>query len=413
MLRFEGVRRQEGVRLEPLPGGLLLGFDSAGRALGDVDVGDEGFVLSALNLEGEPRWVRGESGTSLSLLGVATEGDRVVFAAKFQGELSIGGRSYEAQDLGDFLVAELDANGDYLWSRAFHCSGYALSMGLDVGPDGRIHLAGGCFGSVDFGQGELGAEDEETGFYAVLSDRGVSLSSTTLGSDAWTGDGVRAGSEGTLVYGRLWGAADFGTGTIGADTALEGFSDGLVLFLDPAGQVAWARAYGALANDSIVGVASGENGAWIAGDGAGDFGLGNGVRSLGPRGGTFVVGVDEVGQAQADLVWPNVAGASVASVAGGLGLTGWLLEGDLDFGRGPEGTSGDVVVAVLDDEAGVQCLRRYDVQGAVRSTAIAPGPGNSVFVAGTFQGSLGFGDELVRTGGEEDDVFLIRLSCLP
>ncbi len=400
--------------LAAIPNGVALAVNTQGAfSFGEetTNVGADGFVIAALNVDGTPRWMKSTSGSTLQLHELATDdAGRFLVAGIFQDTLSLGDQTHETESLGDFFVAMLTTDGDYVWSRSFPCSGYGLSIAADFGPSDTIHLTGGCFGQTDFGQGALGEDEQSTGFYAVLNEEGMATSSTRFEQAHWTGDQIRVTEEGVFIAGRIWAPTDFGSGPLGTETASDSFSDAFVLRLDTAGQVRWARSYGALANDTIVDAFRGATRYWAVGDAAGDFDLGAGTRSLGERGGTFIVAMDDDGSHHAEQLWSHVVTGAAMPLDGGLAAAGWLLEDDVDLGQGPTGARGNLFIATLGEDAQTRCSRLYEVGGTGRPSAIAPGPDNTFFVAGTFEGRLAWEEGDAQSIGETD-VFVTRVQC--
>jgi hypothetical protein len=129
-------------------------------------------------------------GSAAVLLGMSPEGEQVLsvpipdtliyerVAADANGHVLLGGQlAYPGTDAhvppaGDGVIAaELDASGEFLWSKTFPAPPGSGSRYLAIpalGRDGTPWLAGGFSGALDMGQGTLAAEGAADAFLAEL-----------------------------------------------------------------------------------------------------------------------------------------------------------------------------------------------------------------------------------------------------
>ncbi len=300
------------------------------------------------------------------------DGDTVA-AGLFAGSTVIGGVPVATTGPNDqdFFVARIDDNGHAVWAKRF---GDATSQGgpelsdprdgrhgVAVAPDGRVIVAGGFRGTVDFGGGPLVSPNGASDVFVVAFDAsGNHLWSKSFGGAG--GDGrarsVAVGADGrVLVGGGFTGTIDFGGGAL-SQPGVTGDEDGLFLVeLDASGSHLWSK---------------------------------------------------RVGNATAQT-WAN----DVAFDAAGNVLVTGLFGGTVDLGSGPLVASGsrDVLVAKLSPSGAALWSRRFgdanDLHGD-RGAAIAANAAGDVYVAGTIDGPVDFGGGPVG-GADPPAGFLLKL----
>ena len=306
-------------------------------------------------------------------LGIDDLGGDTVAAGVFAGATVIGGVPVATTGPSDqdFFVARIDDNGHAVWVKRFGDAtsqgGSELSdprdgrHGVAVAPDGRVIVAGGFRGTVDFGGGPLvspnGANDV---FVVALDASGNHLWSKSFGGAG--GDGrarsVAVGADGrVLVGGGFTGTIDFGGGAL-SQPGVSGDEDGLFLLeLDASGNHLWSKRVGSATAQTR----------------ANDVGF---------------------------------------DAAGNVLVTG-LFGGTVDVGDGPLVASGarDVLVAKLDPSGTALWSRRFgdasDNNGD-RGAGIAATPAGDVYVAGTIDGVVDFGGGAVG-GADWTSGFLLEL----
>ena len=314
----------------------------------------------------------GGSNTSYSL-GIDDLGGDTVTAGFFAGSTVIGGVPLATTGAGDhdLFVARIAEDGHAVWAKRF---GDATSQpmpdltdprdgkhGVAVGPDGRVVVAGGFRGTVDFGGGALVSPGGATDiFVAVFDASGNHLWSKSFGGAL--GDGrarsVAVGADGRLLIGGgFTGTIDFGGGAL-SQPSLGGEEDGLfVAQLDASGDHLWSRQVG---------------------NGSG----------------------------------PSRANDVGFDLAGNVLLTG-VFGGAVDLGDGPLVAAGprDVLVAKLDPSGNTLWSRRYGDAGdsnGDRGAGIAASSAGDVYVAGTVDGLVDFGGGAVGHA-DGSSGFLLKL----
>jgi hypothetical protein len=155
-------------------------------------------------------------------------------------------------------------------------------------------------------------------------------------------------SGNVFLAGSLWGSADFGSGPITS----EGFEDIFLVKLDAEGNTLWARTFG-----------------------------------------------DADSQEPWDLA---------VDEAGNVVLTGYLV-GKVDFGDGPTAGAGmpDAFVVKFSSDGNALWSRRFGDGGLQFGQSIATS-GDSVVVAGEFEGCVDFDDGIECTAGVDYDEFVAK-----
>jgi hypothetical protein len=289
---------------------------------------------------------------------VVAAGFDAILAGTGIGDADLGlGPLLELGDpmVGDFLLARYTPTLSTLWQKRFadtRAGGAAVTAGGDV------LITGAARGDVDFGGGVL------TGAGPPLRDLVVArfdASGKHLWSHRW-GDaadqapgGLAVDAQGdALVIGSFAGSLAIGPG---APLASVGTTDLFVARLDPAGNELWKKSYGTAANLA--------QGRAIAVDSAGN---------------TLFAGY----------------------------FTGTLdLGGPLLVSQGDD----DLVIAKLDPAGTPLWSRSFGGAGSDRALGVAVGPGDAVFLTGSFHGVVTFGalSPISSPSVSDSSGFLVKL----
>ena len=141
---------------------------------------------------------------------------RVYVAGSYSGSFDPGGGPVAAVGRHDVFTLALDSVGDKLWFKHFgtppmgmQLGGYNSTIGMAVGPTGRIALTGGMTANLDFGGGSLG---DVSMFLAELDSSGNHVWSLGDGtSGGASGRSIAHAASGTLIVtGNFSGQVQFG-----------------------------------------------------------------------------------------------------------------------------------------------------------------------------------------------------------
>jgi hypothetical protein len=127
-------------------------------------------LLVGIDAQGTPTWSRSLGKAFVTDLVLDAAG-HLVLAGSFTGSIDLGGGMMTATgDGADALIAKLDADGTYLWARAYGDAADQYGVGAAVFPKSQdIVLAGSMAGTADFGGGPLTAAGDLDVFLAELA----------------------------------------------------------------------------------------------------------------------------------------------------------------------------------------------------------------------------------------------------
>ncbi len=248
--------------------------------------------------EGQVLWVQTAGGPGYDYghgLVVDGEGD-VIITGAVQAEAAFGSEKV-AGNGSSIFCAKYGTDGGLKWLRSsFGVSG--SGHGIDVDAAGNLYLGGNVSGKGAFGAVALEAPGQAA----------LALKLDATGNAVWAS--VTPGTPGALYHeitcdatGRVWCAGMFKgrVNVAGESFASSGEkdNDGLIVHLDPAGTVRWARHLHGPGTDYCLGVATDEAGhAYVCGDFNTDSALAGTAISTRGSGDIFLAGFDEAGELQ-------------------------------------------------------------------------------------------------------------------
>jgi hypothetical protein len=427
--RFGDESSQESYRIAVDSAGDVL---ITGRSLGTVDFGGEplvsaGFadlVIAKLNAEGEHLWSKrlddATEQPDICLIGSCADifvavdsADNVLIAGALFGTMDFGGGPLTSEGNADLFVAKLDASGNYLWARRFGDGSFQVANGIALDDTGNIYITGSFLGTLDFGGGLLVSAGNSDAFIVKLNAGGAYVWGKRFGdASAQRGGEAAVDGEGNLLMtGRFSGSVDFGGGPL-TSTGENIY----VAKLDTAGGHIWSKRFGeASTSQARVNVAVDNAGqALLSGhfDGAIDFGGG----TLTSAGGTdlFIAKLDALGNPTFSMRSGDANDQSSYSVAvddAGNPLFAGYLKGTLELGGGPIASAGaeDTLLAKLDTTGTQLCSKRFGDADSQVGTSVAVDKDGNALLAGTFFGTIDFGDGPLVSAGAQD-IFIARFS---
>ena len=432
-------------------GGPAAGVDSAKPTGIVVDGSGASFVLGTLNgsvnfgggsltsagggdvylvkysASGGHLWSRRFGGTQNEVpKGIAVDtGGNVVITGYFRGAVDFGGGALVAGSSASGFLAKYSSSGAHVWSRRLS-SGEVIDEGTAVGVDGagNVLVAGGFYGTVNFGGGALtsaGSEDivllkynSSGGFVWSKRIGGAGDEMTmSLSADRTTGEFVAAGY--------FVGAVNFGGGTLTS----AGANDIFVARYDASGAHEWSRRWGSSADDKAFSCdLDGLSNVVITGmfNNSVDFGGGT-ISNAGGAGSSdiFLVKLSPAG----GHVWSKGFGSSLMANQYGYGvafdasgsvlLTGAIVNLNapytIDFGGGPitgDGYSNTFIAKFGSDGSHKWSKRYLGGGGHTMGLGIASDGSNNVLTTGYFDNTINFGGATLSSPGGSD-AFLVKL----
>jgi hypothetical protein len=218
---------------------------------GDADA----FVVKLGGADLSPKWTRnwGAAGTDTAE-GVDTDTNQnILLTGRFTGTVSFGGPARVSKGGADAFVVKLDANGNWLWDRAFGAAGTQLGADVQVDGANNVVVAGGFDGTnVDFGGPPLSSKGDWDIFLLKLDANGVHRWSKGFGGpSADFAEGVAvSGNGGIAITGELVGPTDLGGGPRTGHGGLDSF----VAYFDQNGAHRWSQVHGDLTEQAGLGI---------------------------------------------------------------------------------------------------------------------------------------------------------------
>ena len=307
----------------------------------------------------------------------------------------------------------------HLWSRALDADAdvsfppstiYSSPRVVAVGSNGDFFVLAQASNHVSFGGSQTGPGV----VVARLNANGNEIWSRTLSADYLNIAGIAAGDSGTLVIaGSYRGTLNFGGVAI---TSVQSSGDIFLAKLDADGSVLWHRSFGDRSEQSASSITLAPGGDILltgSNNGSVDFGGGL-IRSNGSND-AFLV---RLRRSDGGHVWSRGYGQTgsqngqVVSVGGDgrIALTCQLTSGGIDLGGGlitPYG-GGDIVVAVLDSNAGHVWSRLIGSPQYEGATDVAFDESGNMYMCGHFERSMiTGGDFLVAEPGAARTGFVL------
>lgn len=197
---------------------------------------------------------QGWGANSVRGAGMDNQGSTLI-AGRFQGQITIGSLTLQAQEPNETFVARLDAAGQPALAKRFWASSALNVAKIAVDPaSGGAVIAGQISGFGLFGQTQLsGSTNDYDSFVIALDAAGEVVWATSLkGLNRQQVNSLAFdGAGGVLVAGEFEGVLQHPDITLGGNN-----QDGFVMRLDVAsGQVIWAIPLGGANNQSVHAVA--------------------------------------------------------------------------------------------------------------------------------------------------------------
>jgi hypothetical protein len=245
----------------------------------------------------------------------------------------------------DVFVGRFDAGGKYVWGKRFGDSNIQNGNAVVLDGSGNVIIAGGFYGTIDFGGGMLTSVGNSDVFVAKFSSAGQIIWSKAFGdSTLQIAYLLSTDSAGNIfLAGNFFGTIDFGGGQINGNTHFACF----LAKLDPSGKHIWSKAFlstSLMGNPAISAISADPSGnVVVTGNFADTIDFGGGVLASSGVTDTFVAKFDAVGK----HLWSRRFGDQVSQSGIGVAVydsmnvavTGTSV-GTIDLGGGPLPTKG-------------------------------------------------------------------------
>jgi|GEM_PF-1755085 len=322
--------------------------------LGSADV-----YLAKFSAAGVCQWAHayGDASTQLGA-GVAIDSAGNIFAVgSFWGAINFGcGTMQSNGDNADIYLAKLTSNGECTWSQRFGDSASQFGRGVAVdADDSSVVITGEFFGAVDFGGGWLTSQGGADIYLAKLSSNGLYQQARAYGdaADQFSTSIAVDSLHNVILTGNFNGSVDFGGGPLASTIGYDVF----VAELSPELGHQWSRQFGDIEDQFSFSVAADSaRNVIITGAFYGAMEMGYGIPTLASAGGT------------------------------------------------------DIFIAKLDLLGIPQWAQRFGDERDQSGTSVYIGPGDSIFLAGSFRGTVDFGDGPLTSNSGSVDVFMAKFA---
>ncbi|MDH4038705.1 MAG: T9SS type A sorting domain-containing protein [Candidatus Krumholzibacteria bacterium] len=340
-------------------------------------------------------------------------GGNVYMAGAFYSTVNLGGGNLISAGTEDIFLAKFDASGVHQWSQRFGDALPQSVTSLATDTAGNVIVAGGFYGSVDFGGGSLVSAGETDGYLVKFSPAGTHQWSKRFGdANLQECRAVATDPAGNvLVTGFFGGTVNFG----GANLVSAGGFDVYLAKFNPGGLHQWSQRFGDADNQLGLSVATDPSGnVVITGDMQGTVNFG-GANLVSPTSYDIFLakfasnGAHQWSQRFGDAFWNDEGTSVVADGASFIYLTG-SFGGTVNFGGANLVSAGgfDVYLAKFNPGGLHQWSERYGDASTQVSASVATVDG-IVCLTGNFEGSIDFGGGGLVSAGL-NDAFLTTIS---
>lgn len=356
-------------------------------------------------------WSVGFGGTSLDYgesIAVGENGSTVV-AGRFNGTMNLGGGDLVNKGGYTYFVANFDAAGNHVWSKALELITNISVNDVAVADDGSVYGVGSFSNNIQLDGNDLNSAGASDAFIVNWSASGEFIGAQTFGdveSQSFTAIALDTTGR-PVVAGAFAGSVDLGGGPLTS----VGSSDVVLAKLDGAGNHVWSRIFGSTSGNSdrptSVDVDASGNIA-LSGYLSGSYDFGQGLHTPDGQCDLFVARMDSQGQ----TLWGRAFGSPFADFniyaatdsSGRVAIAGELT-GPVDFGGGalvPRQDSDDVFVALYGPDGTHLWSKNYGSIGSDVAEDVAMDDQGNIFVTGWFSGTISMGGDFLTSAGYGD-----------
>lgn len=309
-------------------------------------------------------------------------------------------------DKGDIFVARMDLNGNYIWAKLFHSSGYYDYANIFVSPTGKLHLITNTTDSTYFDSLHLGAgaglvELDSLGNCTYANNKFI------IPRSGFNWVSINFIDNDLILYG-TYTSSPFQIDTI--TLVSKGASDGFIARTDSIGNLKWIKTFGGVGSDVVNSVVVDDNNQiYFYGLFTDTFNLG--LTALYHSGFDMLIGkMDGLGNliwarqgfATGTILYPN---SIITNGVGQCYMTG-TFDGSLNFGNQTLTASHPYEGFIAKIDSNGQWLGSTNF-GEAHSDNLALDNQGSVYVSGEFSNTLTLGSTSLNSQGSLD-VFLAK-----
>jgi hypothetical protein len=393
------------------------GSAGAGAEGGDGGQGGMPDLPCGSECTGDHLWTTQISGIGdeqLKALAVDPTTNSVYVGGEYFNTLDVGLDAYSSPDNDrDIFVAKLDDTGNVAWSIATQSTDHQHLAGLVLLEDGSLIGVGYFEQTMSFGGQNLSASTlMDLLTFRLLDDGSVDWAANFGGSGHVRGFGVTSHPGGGFIaVGEFGGTLDLGGGALSTFGGVEAY----MAHFDAAGAHVWSQSFGSDGNDDIRAVErTPDDGFVVLGTASGPLSLGGPMLPHAGDLDIFVAKYDQFAVHQ----WSKSFGGAEADSASGLAVDEEgriFIAGEfrdvVSFGGEMLTSMGDAdaFVAVLDESGEHVFSARFGDAAYQSARAASDDTFGNVLFGGTYAGAIDFGEGLLESGGDDEDIFITKI----
>ena len=266
----DGFQHPNGLAVDSAGNVVVVGFfsdsfDFGGGLLTSTFASDA--FVAKFDPDGNHVWSKryGEGSGHDYANGVVVDGsNNISVAGSFWDSIDLGGGVLNSVEREDAYLAELDPDGNHIWSKSFGGSGDQEALDMAVDSSGDLLVSGRFEETIDFGGGPLTSVGSFDIFLSKFDSDGNHVWSRGFGDGEFdTVADVAVDSLGSsIITGNFRGSVDFGGGPL----VSTGDADAFVAKYDSGGGHLWSKRFGAEGHQSGIAAAiDGSNSVLVAG----------------------------------------------------------------------------------------------------------------------------------------------------
>ena len=352
--------------------------------------------------EGAPQpWSRryGDSNIQHSKDVAVDNEGNVIVVGEFNGTISLGGGPFTGTT--DVFVAKFNRFGTHLWSKSINGTGEQSIRGVAVDASGNVYIAGQFYNTIVIGSNTLTSVGNADIYLAMFDPHGTNFAARRFGGSGEDRVSALAVDNGQSII--VTGDIVLGTASVGGAVLPAGM---YVAKYDGFGNHAWSHSLGGALGSTAFVRTDDDDSVFLGGHFSGSVDFGGGPLA-GQSVDVFVAKLN----ADGSHAWSHRAGDALdqygAAVAvdpsGNMALAGSFY-GTVDFGNGPLTSNGltDLVIAEFDSDGNPLWSQSFGDASAQAATGAAAGPTGNLVVTGYYSGTLDFGGGPLTSAGSAD-----------
>jgi len=291
------------------------------------------------------------------------------------------------------------------WLKTYGVGGAPQTVyDLAITPEGDIIVVGGFGATIDLGGGDIASTGNYDIFVAKIDPLGNLVWAKRYGdASLQQALAVAVDAAGSIYFGgRIYGAADFGNGVL---LTSAGSDDAFVVKLDPNGGAIWGKAFGDAGSQQVDAIAvTKANQVVIAGSFGGTVSFGGSTFTSAGGDDIFVAKLDESGFHSSSRAFGSTGYEAIRDIAlndaGQVFVTG-VFDTTLTIGGQTLTSQGsrDVFAAELSPNLSPLWANGWGDPSFQEAFDVAVAPNGDVYLAGAFEGSIVFANEVLNTAG--------------